>query len=120
VNNDPIIEGIFCNRPNTREKLKRKFAEIQQVSEDLGYTIPELETDVLSQGIYYKITGDLQVSQSVNLNWYDNSDNVTPAEQPYDLTEEDELIAQYGRANLNFVQAQDWVSDDLEHYFGKF
>ena len=84
----------------------------------MGYTIPELETDVLSQGIYYKIVGNPQVSQSVNLNWYDDSDDVTPAEEPYWPTEEEELIVAYGRANLDFVQAQDWVSDDLEHYLG--
>lgn len=36
-----------------------------------------------------------------------------------DLTEEDELIAQYGFSNLEFVCEQEWVSDDLEHYLGE-
>lgn len=37
----------------------------------------------------------------------------------YDLTEQDELIAQYGLHNYEFVKGQDWISDDLEHYLGK-
>ncbi|MUH01124.1 hypothetical protein F7734_56220 [Scytonema sp. UIC 10036] len=36
------------------------------------------------------------------------------------LTEEDELIAQYGRHNLEFVRDQHWVDDSLEHYLGKY
>lgn len=40
-------------------------------------------------------------------------------EEQFDLTEEDELIAQYGFTNLEFVRDQQWVSDDLEHYLGK-
>ncbi|MBD2773186.1 hypothetical protein [Iningainema tapete] len=40
-------------------------------------------------------------------------------EELFDLTEEDELIAQYGRSNLEFVRDQEWVSDDLERYLGK-
>lgn len=36
------------------------------------------------------------------------------------LTEEEELIATYGYHNLEFVKDQDWVSDDLEHYLGKY
>ena len=35
-----------------------------------------------------------------------------------DLSEEDELIAQYGQDNLRFVRDQDWVCDDLDHYLG--
>ncbi|MUH00380.1 hypothetical protein F7734_52170 [Scytonema sp. UIC 10036] len=35
------------------------------------------------------------------------------------LTEEDELIAQYGLSNLEFVRNQEWIDDSLEHYFGK-
>lgn len=38
----------------------------------------------------------------------------------YDLSEQDELIAQYGLHNYEFVKDQDWVSDDLEHYLGKY
>lgn len=34
-------------------------------------------------------------------------------EEFFDITEEDELIAQYGLCNLEFVDDQEWVSDDL-------
>lgn len=33
-----------------------------------------------------------------------------------DLTEEDELIAQYGRSNLEFVRDQEWSDDSLDAY----
>lgn len=35
------------------------------------------------------------------------------------LTEEDELIAQYGLSNFDFVRNQEWTDDSLEHYLGK-
>lgn len=38
----------------------------------------------------------------------------------YDLTEQDELIATYGYSKYEFVKDQDWISDDLEHYLGKY
>lgn len=35
------------------------------------------------------------------------------------LTEQDELIAQYGWHNYEFVKDAEWVSDDLENYLGR-
>lgn len=37
-----------------------------------------------------------------------------------DLSEDDELIAQYGFSNLEFVRDQEWSDDSLDAYLGKY
>ncbi len=37
----------------------------------------------------------------------------------FDMDEDDELIAQYGRSNLEFVRDQEWCDDSLDAYLGK-
>lgn len=57
---------------------------------------------------------ELNIFQEVQGKLIESSD-----EEFTDLSEDDELIAQYGLANLEFVRDQQWVSDDLERYLGK-
>lgn len=46
-------------------------------------------------------------------------DDCLEVEDDYDLTEEDELRYQY-KHYYEFVKDAEWVSDDLEHYLGKY
>ncbi|MUG98921.1 hypothetical protein F7734_44160 [Scytonema sp. UIC 10036] len=96
------------------EELNQKIASAWDGSSLLGW---DEEDEVVKSFIKEKGLGELFKDVPALAHVLEDEEE----EDGFDwLTEEDELIAQYGLSNLEFVRNQEWVDDSLEHYLGKY
>lgn len=77
--------------------------------------------DLLDGGdVFFESEDEASVTNNDRPFPYNLNHEYQEEDEPVWLTEEDELVAAYGRANLEFVRDQHWVDDSLEHYFGEY
>lgn len=85
----------------------RSAADFENMGRDYSFcsVCKVIDGEIYKLDIFQKVQGNL----------------IEPAEdeESFDLTEDDELIAQYGLSNLEFVRDQEWSDDSLDAYLGE-